>query len=131
MKHPPRKKPPKELAVINADNCTGCEACLEVCPVDCIFKIQQHDQFHNYQSWCEIDLDRCVGCQLCVRIPGKKSNPYDLKVCPWDAIEMVPLEQLTDTVSVIGGPPEYVDKNWERLVNTSQQLSLQSQQSNN
>ena len=30
----PRKKLPKELAVINADNCTGCESCLEVCPVD-------------------------------------------------------------------------------------------------
>ena len=32
----PRKKPPKELAVINADNCTGCEACIEVRPADCI-----------------------------------------------------------------------------------------------
>ncbi|MEX1075540.1 MAG: 4Fe-4S binding protein [Pirellulales bacterium] len=30
----PRKKLPKELPVINADNCTGCESCLEVCPVD-------------------------------------------------------------------------------------------------
>jgi len=28
-----RKKLPKEVAIINADNCTGCEACLEVCPV--------------------------------------------------------------------------------------------------
>ena len=44
-KQGPRKKLPKELAVINADNCTGCEACLEVCPVDCIVKIQQYDQF--------------------------------------------------------------------------------------
>ena len=35
-KQGPRKKLPKELAVINADNCTGCESCLEVCPVDCI-----------------------------------------------------------------------------------------------
>jgi ferredoxin len=35
-KQAPRKKLPKELAVINADNCTGCESCLEVCPVDCI-----------------------------------------------------------------------------------------------
>ena len=35
------KKIPKELAIIQADNCTGCEACLEVCPVDCIFQIKQ------------------------------------------------------------------------------------------
>ena len=33
-----RKKLPKEVAVINADNCTGCEACLEVCPVDCFYE---------------------------------------------------------------------------------------------
>src|SRR6516225_11396822 len=35
-----RKKLPREVAVINADNCTGCEASLEVCPVDCIYKVQ-------------------------------------------------------------------------------------------
>ena len=89
----PRKKLPKELAVINADNCTGCESCLEVCPVDCIVKMQQYDQFHNLQSWCQIDLERCVGCEVCVHIPQKKTNPYELTVCPWDAIEMVPTEQ--------------------------------------
>ena len=71
-KQGPRKKLPKELAVINADNCTGCEACLEVCPVDCIIKIQQYDQFQNLQSWCQIDLERCVGCEVCVHIPQKK-----------------------------------------------------------
>ena len=31
-----RKKLPKELAVIRADGCTGCEACVSFCPVDCI-----------------------------------------------------------------------------------------------
>ncbi len=122
-KQGPRKKLPKELAVINADNCTGCEACLEVCPVDCIMKIQQYDQFHNLQSFCEIDLERCVGCEVCVHIPGKKSNPYDLKVCPWDAIEMVPTEQVAQVVAQIGGPPEYITANWDRLVGTAQHLA--------
>ena len=38
-----RKKLPKELAVIRADNCTGCDACIEVCPVDCIYKVPGQD----------------------------------------------------------------------------------------
>jgi len=122
-KQGPRKKLPKELAVINADNCTGCESCLEVCPVDCIIKIQQYDDKHNLQSWCEIDLERCVGCEVCVHIPGKKTNPYDLKVCPWDAIEMVPTELVAQVVAQIGGPPEYIYENWDRLVGTAQHLA--------
>ena len=104
-KQGPRKKLPKELAVINADNCTGCEACLEVCPVDCIVKIQQYPGMVGLQSWCEIDLERCVGCEVCVHIPGKKTNPYELTVCPWDAIEMVPTEDVAQVVAQIGGPP--------------------------
>ena len=56
-KQGPRKKVPKELAIINADNCTGCESCLEVCPVDCIeLKHLERDVMLNKtQQWCEID----------------------------------------------------------------------------
>ena len=117
-----RKKLPKEVAVINADNCTGCESCLEVCPVDCIVKVPG-DSISVLQSWCEIDVERCVGCEVCVHIPGKKSNPYDLKVCPWDAIEMVPTENLAQVVAQIGGPPAYIQENWDRLVGTAQHLA--------
>jgi electron transport complex protein RnfB len=61
-KEGPRKKVPKELAVINADNCTGCESCLEVCPVDCIeLKTIDRGIVKGTQQWCEIDLERCVG----------------------------------------------------------------------
>src|ERR1044072_2280155 len=89
-KQGPRKKLPKELAVINADNCTGCESCLEVCPVDCIVMKTLDRGVKGVQQWCEIDIERCVGCEVCVHIPTKKTNPYELTVCPWDAIEMVP-----------------------------------------
>ena len=49
-KQGPRKKLPKELAVINADNCTGCESCREVCPVDCIPKDPAHQESED-QLW--------------------------------------------------------------------------------
>lgn len=122
-KQGPRKKLPKELAVINADNCTGCEACLEVCPVDCIIKIQQFPNMPNMQSFCQIDLEHCVGCEVCVHIPQKKTNPYELTVCPWDAIEMVPTEMVAQSVAQIGGPPQYIYENWDRLVGTAQYLA--------
>ena len=121
----PRKKIPKLLAIINADNCTGCESCLEVCPVDCIEMrgVESGTILNGTQQWCEIDLDRCVGCEVCYHIPGKKTNPYDLKVCPWDAIELVPTELAAQAVAQIGGPPEYIAENWDRLVNTAQNLA--------
>ena len=125
MAKKPRKKLPKELAVINADNCTGCESCLEVCPVDCI-ELKQLDRdimLNGTQQWCEIDIERCVGCEVCVHIPQKKSNPYELLVCPWDAIEMVPTENAAQVMAQIGGPPEYIHENWDRLVSTAQNLA--------
>jgi len=117
-----RKKLPKEVAVINADNCTGCEACLEVCPVDCIYKVQG-ETIPVLQSWCEIDVERCVGCEVCVHVPTKKSDPYELTVCPWDAIEMVPTVQVAQAVAAKGGPPDYLLANWDRLVGSAQRMA--------
>ena len=119
----PRKKLPKELAVINADNCTGCESCLEVCPVDCISMIELGHGVKGNQAFCQIDYERCVGCEVCVHIPQKKTNPYELTVCPWNAIEMVPTEMLAQYGAQVGGPPEYIEQNWDRLVGTAQHLA--------
>ena len=106
----PKKKLFPKLAVIRADNCTGCEACIEVCPVDCIYKIPGEDM-PGLQTFCDIDLERCIGCKLCERW------------CPWDAIEMVPTPQVAQAVAEKGGPPAYVEKNWDKLVSSAQTLA--------
>lgn len=77
---PPRKKAPPKLAVINQSGCTGCEACIVFCPVDCIEIVPgvEHAQF---QQVVEVDYSRCIGCSLCA------------KYCPWETIEMLPYEK--------------------------------------
>src|SRR5207245_6409024 len=105
-----RKKLPKELAVVYADNCTGCEACIEVCPVDCIYKVPGEDQ-PTLQSFVDIDLERCIGCCLCERW------------CPWDAIEMVPTAEIAIHVAAKGGPAAYIAAKGEQLVATAQTLA--------
>lgn len=73
---PARKKRPKELAVVDQSGCTGCEVCLEFCPVDCIYVVAG-PEYDVHKKLVEIDLDVCIGCKLCV------------KYCPWETIEMI------------------------------------------
>jgi electron transport complex protein RnfB len=105
----PRKKLPKELAIIRADNCTGCEACIEVCPVDCIYKVPGEDQ-PGLQTFCDVDLERCIGCSLCERW------------CPWDAIDMVPTPEIVPAVANKGGPFDYVERHGPMLMAAAQAL---------
>src|SRR5688572_1229500 len=36
---PAKKKKSKLLAVVHMEGCTGCDVCVEFCPVDCIYHI--------------------------------------------------------------------------------------------
>lgn len=75
----PRKKRLQSKAWIEVDYCSGCEACVDVCPVECIDVIDRLEpsQYHQYDKACTIDIDRCTGCRLC------------WELCPWDCIVMV------------------------------------------
>jgi formate hydrogenlyase subunit 6/NADH:ubiquinone oxidoreductase subunit I len=101
-----KKKRPRELAVVNQAGCTGCEVCIEFCPVDCILTVPgaAHTQ---HQKLVEIDLDICIGCKLCV------------KYCPWETIEMIPgdqaygVAQSWTTRSVLGDAEWIIDSGAE------------------
>jgi len=77
-----KKKLPKQLAILDEDLCTGCDACVTVCPVDCIDKISDPKHAGYAMGICTIDLNVCIGCKLCAQ------------VCPWDVITMVPTDQV-------------------------------------
>ncbi len=126
-----RTKAPRWLAVIDADRCTGCGACIEVCPTEAIARVRfaQAETGVPLPIWCEVDWDRCIGCKLCVRLPGKKADPYTLLLCPWGAIEMLAPGDLAAAVDRMGGPSEYVAAHRNRLLAAAQRQSGPNQES--
>lgn len=44
-------------------NCTGCGACVAVCPRDCIRMAEDREGF----LYPEVDVDRCIRCGACLR----------------------------------------------------------------
>jgi len=94
----PRKKRPKELAVIT-ECCTGCAgspACVPYCPVaDCMYWVPDED--HLPFGRIEVDPILCIGCKKCV---SKGPDGAFLDGCPWDAIEMVAIEAVESMIGM-------------------------------
>ena len=80
-----KKKKPKLIAVVDEDNCTGCQACVPFCPVDCIETISQEKYPNQPIPPVQIRFDECIGCQICARVCTKLT---------WDAIRMVDTPQV-------------------------------------
>lgn len=56
-------------AHVNPDECTGCQECEEICPMDAIV-------MNDKEILASVNLDRCIGCGLCVT------------VCSFDAMKL-------------------------------------------
>jgi formate hydrogenlyase subunit 6/NADH:ubiquinone oxidoreductase subunit I len=87
---PAKKKKTKLMAVVHMEGCTGCDVCVEFCPVDCIYHIPgpEHILAENPHASMNgvvmIDEDVCIGCKLCA------------KYCPWETIEMIDYDLLEE-----------------------------------
>ena len=72
-----KRRPPKNLAVIDQAGCTGCEVCVVFCPADCIYWATTPQ---GVNPVVEVHYDLCIGCTLCAQY------------CPWDTILMLPYD---------------------------------------
>ena len=70
--------------------CAGSPACVPYCPVaDCMYWVPDED--HAPFGHIEVDPVLCIGCKKCT---SKGPDGAFLDGCPWDAIEMVAIEEV-------------------------------------
>lgn len=77
-----KKKRPRLIAVVN-EACTGCEACIAFCPVDCIDHVPPEGDTGAVIPPVRIRWNECIGCQLCAKA---------CEALAWNAIDMIPIE---------------------------------------
>tara|TARA_R100000030_G_scaffold22676_1_gene16317 strand:- start:1228 stop:1566 length:339 start_codon:yes stop_codon:yes gene_type:complete len=81
-----KKKKPKLIAVVDEDNCTGCQVCVPFCPVDCIEPVPT-DKYNIPIPPVQVRFDECIGCQICAKVCTKLT---------WDAIRMLKTEEFEE-----------------------------------
>ena len=69
------------FAVVDAENCTGCEACIERCAFEAMNMVD---------GLCEVDRKKCYGCGLCISaceteaLSLVQKTPAEIKAPPAD-----------------------------------------------
>jgi translation initiation factor RLI1 len=88
-KHKFLPKPPKRLAVVDQNSCSGCAgspACIVYCETvtvrkDVVDAIRAVPWPGSPFELAVVEYDKCIGCGICV------------PACPWDAITMYKYEE--------------------------------------
>jgi Pyruvate/2-oxoacid:ferredoxin oxidoreductase delta subunit len=81
-----KRKKPTQIAVVDEDNCTGCQVCIPFCPVDCIEPVPPEKHATPQRAPIppvQIRFDECIGCCMCAQACTHLT---------WDAIRMIPTE---------------------------------------
>ena len=69
------------LAVVT-EACTGCDVCVDFCPVDCIDEVPPAESAADTTPPVRIREEECIGCQVCAKVCEQLTL---------NAIDMVPL----------------------------------------
>ena len=85
-----KKKKPKLVAIVDEDNCTGCQVCVPFCPVDCIETVPE-EKYNIPIPPVQIRFNECIGCQICARVCTQMT---------WDAIDMLPTAQFEESYKI-------------------------------
>ena len=85
-----KKKRPKEMAVVDEDNCTGCLACVPFCPVDCIESVPK-EKYDIPIPPVQVRFNECIGCKVCARVCTKMT---------WDAIRMINIDTFEELYNI-------------------------------
>ena len=70
------------LAVIT-EACTGCAACVDFCPVDCIDGVPDPHVAGGTHPAVQVHEEECIGCEVCAKVCEELT---------WNAITMVPID---------------------------------------
>lgn len=71
------------IDIKNKVDCCGCNACGDICPVECISFHRDEEGF----QYPDVDLDKCINCHQCekvcpiINIDKLKHNDYDKPIC--------------------------------------------------
>ena len=74
-----KKTRPKTIAIVDEDNCTGCQVCIPFCPVDCIEPVDK-EKYNIPIPPVQVRFDECIGCNACYKA---------CEALTWDAIRMI------------------------------------------
>ena len=85
-----KKVRPRTVAVVDEDNCTGCQVCIAFCPVDCIEPVPR-DKYNIPIPPVQVRWNECIGCDACA------------KACTdltWDAIRMISTDEAEERYNI-------------------------------